>query len=544
MPHFVISNFASGMDKRRSAETAASGSLRILRNAFINEGGEIEKRKAFVLQPEITAYGQLPDYKGRITGPFPVPGARKSVFFRHRHDSLPGAPFTAGTVGLGSFAAFVSDVDAANDRVLHKFWVAKSTVNLPVTQAMLHSLSGSEFSNTHYAVECYVDGDLDRQYKHIVTTFTADEPASEAEVAANAGRSFQRVLRQKGYVTSGRTIYASALGDVADMAGTGSWVNDLTTQGSNIGDAISLGEYFGQLVIFGDQGMMFWQVDPDPDINQYLRTVPGSLFAPRSVAGYADGDILFLDRSGVRSLQARDSSNQARVSDVGSPLDAEIRDRIAPDADDTDPLFGQAAPDIENSLFYDTATGIVHRDTGHFWLAVRDKIYVLSRYPSAKVLAWSEYDLPRPTYSSSLSGENKAGWVADWSPISDHVVMRNFADEVYVYGGPTGSEYDDTQVEIVLPFMDMGRPGSTKNFIGVDVVCDGEWFIEFATEFRGVERDIIWAPVATIVDGTRDGTKLSMDATGTQIALRMTCKSTFAAKVAEVIVHYNEGNQK
>lgn len=542
MPYFVVSNFSNGVDLRRSPETAASGSLRVLRNAFINEGGEIEKRKAFVQQEAITAYGQVAEYKGRITGPFPCPSSRDAVFFRHRHDSLPGDPFVAGS---GSIAKKVTDVDQESGNVLQTFWVQKSTLALPGVQALFHAVSGSEFSSTYYAVEGHiVSPDLSKSHQHVSVTFTGQEPTAEAEVSANADRGFQRVLQNKGYLVSGRTLYGSAVGDPTDMSGTGSWSNDLTTQGTPIGEAIALGEYFGQLVVFGDRGMMFWQVDPDPAQNQYLRSIPGSVFALRSVTGYGDGDLLYLSRSGVRSLQARDSSNQARVSDVGSPIDSAIRDLIKSDSDDTDPLFGQPSPEILNAQFYDLATGIVHRDSGQFWMAIRDKVYVLSRYPSAKVLAWSSFDLPAATYSSALSGDNKAGWVADWCEIRDSVVFRNFADEVYVYGGASGGEYDTSEIEVVLPFMDMGRPGSTKTFTGVDVVCDGTWTIEYATDFTGSEREVIWAPLAEIVDGTRAGMKIGLNATGSQISLRLTCRSNFAAKLSEVLIHYIEGSQK
>lgn len=542
MPYFVISNFSNGVDKRRSPETAASGSLRTLRNAFINEGGEIEKRKAFVRQDEITAYGQLPEYKGRIAGPFPCPSARSSVFFRHRHDSLPGSPFAAGS---GSIAESVSDTDANTGRALQTFWVQKSTVSLPGSQGLFCGASGSEFSSKFYVIEGYTDpSDLERVFQNIEVTFTGTEPTAEAEIAANAGRTFQSILKNKGYVASGRTVYGSAVGDPGDMAGTGAWTNDLTTQGTPIGNAIALGEYFGQLVIFGERGIMFWQVDPDPAQNQYLRSIPGSAFGARSITGYGNGDVLYLSRSGIRSLQARDSSNQARVSDVGSPIDLEVRDQIKADPTDADAMFGQVSPEVQNSLFYNLATGIVHSDTGQFWMALRDRVYVLSRYPSAKVLAWSSFDLPMPTYDAPLSGENKAGWVADWCEINDSVVLRNFADEVYVYGGPEGDTYDESEIEVILPFMDMQRPGSNKHFTGLDLVCDGEWTVEFATDFVGVERDIIWAPVCTVVDGTRGHGRIELAASGTQIALRLTCKSGFAAKLSEIMVHYEEGSRK
>lgn len=541
MAYFVISNFASGQDLRRSTETAPSGSLRVLRNAFVNEGGEIEKRKAFVRQEDVTAYAQGADFKGRITGPFVCPSSSRSVFFRHRDAAVPGAPFQDN----GNDAVFVEDADDVTGRVLQRFWVFPSAETLTADQALFHAASQAEFSNTSYAVEAYIEeATLDTRYQHVITTFTDDEPISEAAVAANADRTYQRILNNKSYVARGRTLYGSAVGSPGDMAGAGSWSTDLTTQGTPIGDALAIGEYFGQLVVFGERGMMFWGVDADPDLNQYLRTVDGSAFGPRSITGYSDGDILYLSKSGIRSLQARDSSNQARVSDVGSPIDSEIRARLNADTNDTDPLFDDISPEVVNSPFYNLATGIVHKDSGQAWIALRDKIYVLSRYPSAKVLAWSSFDLPFPDFETPVAGTGKAQWVADWCEINDTVVLRNFADEVFVYGGENGASYDTSEVEVIMPFMDMGRPGSTKRFSGIDVVCEGIWRIDYATDHFGDSRDTIWEPLAVVDGSSRSGSKISFTAAGSQIALRMRCQDSFAAKLSEVLIYYNDGSQK
>ena len=45
--YYEIANFQSGMDLRKSALTAPAGTLRLLQNADITQGGEIEKRPAF-----------------------------------------------------------------------------------------------------------------------------------------------------------------------------------------------------------------------------------------------------------------------------------------------------------------------------------------------------------------------------------------------------------------------------------------------------------------------------------------------------------------
>ena len=45
---FSVTDFKEGLDVRKTPLTAPGGSLRILENAVINNGGEIEKRLAFV----------------------------------------------------------------------------------------------------------------------------------------------------------------------------------------------------------------------------------------------------------------------------------------------------------------------------------------------------------------------------------------------------------------------------------------------------------------------------------------------------------------
>ena len=45
---FSVTDFKEGLDVRKTPLTAPGGSLRILENAVLNQGGEIEKRLAFV----------------------------------------------------------------------------------------------------------------------------------------------------------------------------------------------------------------------------------------------------------------------------------------------------------------------------------------------------------------------------------------------------------------------------------------------------------------------------------------------------------------
>ena len=48
MPYLTVDNFKFGLDTRRSELTSQPGTLEVCENAHISEGGEVEKRAAFV----------------------------------------------------------------------------------------------------------------------------------------------------------------------------------------------------------------------------------------------------------------------------------------------------------------------------------------------------------------------------------------------------------------------------------------------------------------------------------------------------------------
>lgn len=540
MSYFLIDNFAAGLDLRRSAEMAVAGSLRRLDNAYINEGGEIEKRKAFVKEETLTAYGQTAAYKNRITGPHAVPGYPGAVFFRHRNDSLPGS-FTAGG---GSIAAYHTVGDGYNQQ---KFWVAKSTVALTNFGALMHAGSYSEFSSNGYVVESHVDN-VSGEFRqdHVYQSFTDDEPTSEAEVTANQDRAFQLTLQNKGYVVEGGVLYASAVGTPQTMTGTGSGSLNLSTQGRSIGRAIALADYYGQLAVFGRRGIQFYSVDPDFAATQYQRRIEGSVFAPRSIVGYGDGDVIFLARNGVRSLQARDSSNLAQVTDLGSPIDRAIKaDLNYLDADD-EPIFSGGSPDASNADFYNLAKAIVHPETGQLWVCLRGKVYVFSRFPASRVQAWSSFELPQPATAnlSPVNGPVKSRWVADIEQVNETIVLRNFADEVYVYGGASGESFDDSPAIVETPFIDMGTPGDNKYFTGLDLVCEGYWEVEASTRPVADGMETPWFRVAEVNGRTRGDPRVSLNCQGTQIALRLTCRSPYAARLAQIGIFFKKAAEK
>lgn len=557
MSYYLIDNFASGLDLRRSVEVAPPGSLRRLENAFINEGGEIEKRKAFLKHDVLTAMCQIRG-NGEYVGPFPTPGNGNSVFFMSRGDGRVAGDPTANP--LSPYASEWTQMDVlSNPGAMYHvdgdftFYSMDSpflTADPSYVGYMTCGISYSEFSNFGYVVEHHVAGDGTPTFNHAYVEFSGGAPAVPpsgadvaVEVAANADRAFQKILKNKGYVVLGDVLFVSAVGTPQTMTGTGSGSLNLSTQGSSIGDAIALGDYYGQLAIFGKRGVQFYSVDPDFAQTQYLRRVSAFLLSPKSVVEYGDGDVIFLTRSGIRSLQARDSSNFAKVTDVGSPIDALLRDALQTSSETE--AMGQIAR--KTSDYFYLSVGAILPEAGHLWMAVRDRIYVLSRYASAKVQAWSEYILPFPAATEEYLTTSKdlGRWVADVCPIGETLMFRNFADEVFIYGGIDGDSYDDTKATIELPFIDAGRPGDNKYFTGLDLVCRGTWLIEACTVAKGGETPSPWVTVAQVTDSTRgnDG-RIPFEMQGTQIAFRLTTADVRAAKVAQLGVFYDMAAQK
>lgn len=55
MPYLFIENFEAGLDTRKSAFTAPPGSARVLRDAHITRGKEVEQRRAFATYAALPA---------------------------------------------------------------------------------------------------------------------------------------------------------------------------------------------------------------------------------------------------------------------------------------------------------------------------------------------------------------------------------------------------------------------------------------------------------------------------------------------------------
>ena len=220
---------------------------------------------------------------------------------------------------------------------------------------------------------------------------------------------------------------------------------------------VAFGQLQGRLAVIAERSIQLWQVDADPANFQLVQTLDniGTLSA-LAVQQQGDLDVLFLDATGVRSIRSREVTLNAYVDDVGSPID----------------VFIQVALDAVGGS---GACAIVEPQTKNYWLYLNGIIYVLSRHPSAKITAWSEYE-PR--------GDNNATFAAQkFVVLNRRVYCRSTTRGFYVYGGATNTVYDQYAiVTLQTPYLDDKRPGNKKSFQGLSHAKEGKWEISLSAD--------------------------------------------------------------
>jgi len=386
---------------------------------------------------------------------------------------------TAGTgVTIGSFVAFSGGVDA-------KPQITTATVG------------GTFEPNDAFTLTLSVSA--------ITFSQTFQLASSASGVGTNA-----RTFGNKMYSTTRSLLYFSEISDPTKFATNvnGSGFINLSNQDSGFEDLQALGIYQGKLAVFSRRAVQIWTMDADPTKNVSSQTLKNiGTFAPRSVTNFGDIDVFFLSDTGVRSLRARDASNAATVSDVGTNIDTLIQSDLL------------ALPEATRNA----AVGIIEPIDGRYWLSVGSKIYVYSFFPSANIAAWSTYE---PGFT-----------ISNFAYANGRIYARS-GNTVYLYGGASGSQYDNSQVEVILPYLDAGKPAHTKTLQAIDLTCEGTWEV-----FVGCDSTVPDARdhVATVNRSTFDLARMQAAGMGTHIGVRLVTSASYsgAAKIGNFASHFD-----
>lgn len=488
MPYVVVDNFSGGLDDRKDRLTAAAGTLTRLTNAHLTAGGEIEKRKRFY--PLYT----FPDPGYCIGGKL---GLRERVWLFGNGPAPAGLPWIFDWVDVTSS---------------------------PARGRAVRLVSVDHWGATPYALVEYTNGERILWFGTAPIVLTSGPNWGYDGNALSAQDML--IMGQKAYLVQDSILYASGVAEPTKFGLeelTGTALFDVSHYGPRAFNLTALSAYQNRMVTFSDHAAVVWDLDPDPDLTAPVQFIDNfGCRANRSVVSYGEADTFVLSSTGVRSVRARDSSNIATINDIGSPINRTLTRAME-----------AAYIEVPNAI------GVYEPTDGRYWLSLFDTLYVLSYFPSSRVTAWSTYALQGRT-------------VVDMFQHDSTVLMLMSDGILYSYGAlrirgkrPTGpytkvpypaNEYDDTVVEVELPFIDAERPATRKNWGSLDVALEGLWDVYAGFDINSPAEDLL----ARLKRSTYDEPGLAVDGSSPQLRLRLQSRGDQYARLSNLALHYQE----
>jgi hypothetical protein len=462
-----VREFTGGLDARRLPETSEGGTLIRAKDCHINRGGEVEQRADFLhlyTAPLNATVGLAADRNGLVV-------------------------FGHVATGPGDLPPFIRYMQLQH----------------PSGEALVDVFNTTLFEGRVQAVGEFADGSR-YLFDDGTRVVAADAPPNRAG-SENPGPLL--TYREKLFAGAGPVLFFSAVGDPKDYTGAGTGFIDMSTHTRGADAITALVRYQDFAAVFSRRTIQIWFLDPDPLNSRQVQVLENTGTAsPRATVPFGDVDVFYLDQSGIRSLRARDSSNNASTTDIGSPIDSLV------------------VKELRNNPNVSVASIIEPLDS-RMWMAIGETIYVFSFFPGARISAWSTYE---PGFA-----------VDDMVVFEDRVYLRS-GDKFYVYGSQSGpyQHSADVQAEVWLPYLDAGRHAQAKMVSGFDASCRGDWEVRVSTE---PERLDVSDLVARLTGQTFNSQRLSIQARGNHIGMRF--KSTAPVSASEpailssVVIHHD-----
>lgn len=572
MPYIYITSFKGGLDSRRSPITTTQGSMLIAKNGHITRGGEFEKRKAFVPRYDLpdgtfgmhAASGRLYVFGSKAVGD--LPSAIPNGVTYQRLVSPTGSAMV-DVVSSESFNGLPYVVARYNDGNVYRFYNGTRSIEwdniAPVVTSMatlgtslaslvdsdqdvsaVYTLVGTAHiititgsaNNDDYAISASVlnGGTVNDSTISAIVTQPATvsqpkivqvqiggtyEPADRWTItiksreytitgAASGTGGESLTYRGKLYTILQSLLYFSDVNDPMNMSTDGAGFINISNQTGGSDMLTALAPYQSFLAVMSRNATQIWSVDPDPALNKIVQIINNvGTMAPRSAVGFGESDVFFLSDSGIRSLRARDASNAAVTYDVGTSIDTLVTKQI------------QAT----NETLVTRACGVIEPVDGRYLLAIGNTVFVYSQFQASSISAWSTYDL---------------GFNVDWFTTMNSLMYARGGNRIYLYGGVTGNEYDNSEVVVHLACLDASKPPEWKSWTALDMMADGLWKIEANFEPKTSVFDLL----GYVTDQNVSLPNFPVSGGGTHISLRFTHNSAEYARLSAAIVHFTSGS--
>ncbi len=461
MGSITFSKFDLGIDLRKGGSVSDANRLRDMKNAFVTTGLATQKR------PGLTHVATLePGTKGLFGG-----GGKLNTFH--------------GT----------ALITHANPLFLS--WQAK------------YGLTEMAITKISYA-EMYAG------YPYIVATWANNVTAHswlDAGVGGNKMITDINCPSGPAVIKMASKIFGvSPFGDVVRYCATNNprdWttVNDagfLPTGLNATGEreAKALGKYQNKLVVLHRDAAQVWTVDPDPSnmaLDDIIENVGTSY--PLSLATVG-GDLFFLSDFGFRSITTSKLIDKKEDVDVGSPIDTLVKPAIAAMTGDPKAVY--------------------YYGTGQYIAALDDEMFVYSISRTAKIAAWSRYELP---------------FAVDAITQLNGVLYLRTGDDVYQFDDTVSTDNGvEYEVLLELPYMDFKAPGQLKQIVGFDLVMEGECY--FSLGFDARDTDAVTDEVR-VQGNSRGGGIVPLECCGTEFSPRFRNQDGEPFRLDALTIYYN-----
>jgi hypothetical protein len=330
---------------------------------------------------------------------------------------------------------------------------------------------------------------------------------------------------------------------------------------------------------------------------QVLRSVGTS--APGSVQSSGDADVYFLADSGIRSLKVRVATQNAMVSDVGFPVDRLIRALLATLTDAEKYAAVSCVEPLTNSywLYIPGHAGA----EGYVWVFSyhpESEIAAWSRYrctynttgtippsaatyPAGLAVSFSEliigntytwtpstyetsfqcgsttltaagsftataataraFGTSGQSYTGTLTGTYRTVFVPSKFVVNNGRVYARAGDNIFLVGGSDGNTYDACGVQCDTPFLNFSTAGTRKALRGVDASFEGTWKVSLGTNLSN--GDAV-KPIYTNTDVSFSRGIALAAQQGTHAKVRLEETSSGYARFSQVLLHFDEGDEK
>lgn len=340
-----------------------------------------------------------------------------------------------------------------------------------------------------------------------------------ADYEPNQPPRYVNILKTKVYGVSGQSLYFSNVGeptlwDPVELDQAGAGFVDMSHELPGYQRLVTNEVYQDQLALFTRSNISMWRVDPDPAQNTLVQNLSNvGTIAARSLVSYGDADLLFLDRSGIRSIRAREGSDLAAVDDVGTPIDDLVTDWM------------RTIGNTDTSR----AIGLLEPKDGRFWLIIGNRIFVYTFFPAVRVSAWSTYRFQIGDWS---------GWVDDATVLDDTIILRS-GDTLYTYGwlGTRERLYDEAVVKVRLPYLAAEDPAAFKLWKAFDMAAFGAWKVSAGFQPRNPDQQEV---IGTFDGVTYNDPALSLSAESSHLQLTLESQGTGYHRLNDMAIHYEK----